>query len=173
MFGNMCDMGSVQDAMHGKPIIEDCAQALGSSLNDRLAGSMGTIAVFSFRLGKYLSVGEGAAIYTGHSDIRPGAFYNRLMFPIVFSSTKHRDLLRAALKKRGVSAATPYEEAIEDAAKNYGYNRDCPAAERLLKRTLVIPCNHKLTTRDIKHIAQSFNDGWESITTFRGPGNLL
>lgn len=281
MFGNLCDMGSVQDAMHGKPIIEDCAQALGSKLNGRLAGSMGTIAVFSFRLGKYLSVGEGAAIYTGHPDLRQrivqlvtdlarptaaeevkhllstfvraklrskplwglvgssvwrlynrntdfmdkspirmsqifksdleiaryrmvhidqmirmqrenaefyinnlrldlsmlcleksGAFYNRLMFPIVFSSTEHRDLLRAALNKRGISAATPYEEVIEGAARNYEYKRDCPATERLLKRTLVIPCNHKLTTREIKHIAQSVNDGWASITTRQGSGNL-
>ncbi|TFG89650.1 MAG: glutamine--scyllo-inositol aminotransferase, partial [Syntrophobacterales bacterium] len=70
MFGNLCEMGSVQKAMDGKPIIEDCAQALGSTLNGQWAGSMGTIGVFSFRLGKYLSVGEGAAIYTSHSELR-------------------------------------------------------------------------------------------------------
>ena len=70
MFGNLCDMGSVKDAMHDKPIIEDCAQSLGSTLSGQWAGSMGTIGVFSFRLGKYLSVGEGAAIYTSHSELR-------------------------------------------------------------------------------------------------------
>jgi perosamine synthetase len=273
MFGNLCEMGSVQKAMDGKPIIEDCAQALGSTLSGQWAGSIGTIGVFSFRLGKYLSVGEGAAIYTNHSELResltrlatdlakptmseeikhlletfarsklrskpfwgllgssiwglynkntdfidkspivmgqifrsdleiarhrmahldqminsqrknaayyisnlsldasmlclerPGTFYNRLMFPVVFSSTKHRDFIKTCLKKSGVSAATPYEEVIAGAAKDYGYSGDCPVAERLLKRTLVIPCNHKLRMQDIKHIVQSFNNAWASLS---------
>lgn len=94
---------------------------------------------------------------------RPGTFYNRLMFPVVFSSTKHRDFMRTYLKKSGVSAATPYEEVIEGATKNYGYSGDCPIAERLLKRTLVIPCNHKLRTQDIKRIVQSFNNAWARL----------
>jgi dTDP-4-amino-4,6-dideoxygalactose transaminase len=85
------------------------------------------------------------------------------MFPVVFSSTKHRDFMRTCLKESGVSAATPYEEVIEGAAKNYGYSGDCPVAERLLKRTLVIPCNHKLRAKDIKHIVQSFNNAWASL----------
>ncbi|MBE3144720.1 MAG: DegT/DnrJ/EryC1/StrS family aminotransferase [Planctomycetes bacterium] len=273
MFGNLCEMGSVQKAMDGKPIIEDCAQALGSTLSGQWAGSMGTIGVFSFRLGKYLSVGEGAAIYTSHSELResltrlatdlatptmseeiqhlletftrsklrskpfwgllgssiwglynkntdfidkspivmgqifrsdleiarhrmahldqminsqrknaayyisnlsldasmlclerPGTFYNRLMFPVVFSSTKHRDFMRTCLKKSGISTATPYEEVIEGAAKDYGYSGDCPVAERLLKRTLVIPCNHRLRMQDIKHIVQSFNNAWANVS---------
>ncbi len=49
----------LREAAPGKPFIEDCAQALGSRLDGRLAGSFGEIAVFSFRSGKYISVGEG------------------------------------------------------------------------------------------------------------------
>jgi perosamine synthetase len=69
MFGNLCDMSRLQEAAQGKPIIEDCAQSLGSKLNGRMTGSFGAIAVFSFRSGKYLSVGEGGALFSAHKDI--------------------------------------------------------------------------------------------------------
>lgn len=73
MFGNLCDMRGLQAAAPGKPIIEDCAQALGSRMEGRLAGSFGDIAFFSFRSGKYLSVGEGGALFTSDSKL-----YSRL-----------------------------------------------------------------------------------------------
>lgn len=276
MFGNMCDVPSLQRAMNGKPVIEDCAQSLGSSLDGRLAGSLGTIAVFSFRLGKYLSVGEGGALSSKDSDIslrisqlaaalpmptrieefkhvfenlirsklrtRPlwgtigqsiwalynkkvdfvekspiiqgqifksdlaivhyrmlllssmiqaqranaeylihnlqlapnqlcleesGTFYNRFMFPIMFRSTKDRDEIAAYLKNRQISSAWPYQEVIEGAARNYEYEGDCPVAEQLLRRTLVIPSHHKLHGRDIRHIAKSMNAAWGIITSRR------
>lgn len=272
MFGNLCEMRSVQRSMEGRPIIEDCAQALGSKLDGQWAGTMGAIGVFSFRLGKYLSAGEGAAIYARHSELReglrhlaaeltaptireeirhlletyaraklrsrpfwgllgssvwnrynkstdfmdkspivmgqifrsdletarrrmthldrmissqrtnaeyyianlgleasllclerPGTYYNRLMFPIIFGSTQDRDFVRARLRSRGISSATPYEEAIEGAARNYGYRGDCPVAERLLRRTLVIPCHHGLRRKDVEHIARSVNDAWGEL----------
>jgi dTDP-4-amino-4,6-dideoxygalactose transaminase len=64
MFGNLCDMARLQEAAQGKPIIEDCAQSLGSKYNGRMAGAYGAVAAFSFRSGKYLSVGEGGALYS-------------------------------------------------------------------------------------------------------------
>lgn len=69
MFGHLCDMPRLREAAQGKPIIEDCAQSLGSTLNGRMAGSFGDIAVFSFRSGKYLSVGEGGALYSNNDKI--------------------------------------------------------------------------------------------------------
>jgi len=274
MFGNLCSMDSVVEIMHGKPIIEDCAQALGSMLNGRLAGSMGTVSVFSFRSGKYISAGEGAAIYSNQAELSekianliagieipsqaeevghvfktylrsklrskpfwgaagsliwrmynehtdfiekspiiikkiyksdfviaqqrlaalnnmikaqrananyyinnlqldpsmmchemPGSFYNRFMFPVIFRTREERNLMREALYKHGVSTATPYEEVIEGAAKYYGYEQDCPVSERLLRKTLIIPCNYGLTQRETKHIVQSFNEAWENISS--------
>jgi perosamine synthetase len=70
MFGNVCDMEGVLKVMRGKPVLEDCAQALGSRINGQWVGSMGTVAVFSFRLGKYISAGEGAAIYAEEVGLR-------------------------------------------------------------------------------------------------------
>jgi hypothetical protein len=59
----------LRKAAPGKPVIEDCAQALGSRLDGRVAGSFGDIAAFSFRSGKYISVGEGGAVYSSGADV--------------------------------------------------------------------------------------------------------
>lgn len=64
MFGNVCDMDGLNNVVGAKPIIEDCAQSLGSKHKNSMTGSLGSIAVFSFRSGKYLSVGEGGALFT-------------------------------------------------------------------------------------------------------------
>jgi perosamine synthetase len=69
MFGNLCDMFALREAVNGKPIIEDCAQSLGSKLNGHMAGSFGDISVFSFRSGKYLTVGEGGALFSNRAEI--------------------------------------------------------------------------------------------------------
>ena len=70
MFGNMCDMPKLKEVARGKPVIEDCAQALGSKLDGQPAGSFGDIAFFSFRSGKYLSVGEGGALFANDADVK-------------------------------------------------------------------------------------------------------
>jgi perosamine synthetase len=70
MFGNMCDMTALKEAFGGKPIIEDCAQSIGSRYRGDPSGSFGTVAVFSFRSGKYLSVGEGGALFSRNGQMR-------------------------------------------------------------------------------------------------------
>jgi dTDP-4-amino-4,6-dideoxygalactose transaminase len=69
MFGNICDIPSLREAIPGKPIIEDCALSLGSKLNGCTTGSFGDAAVLSFRSGKYLSVGEGGALFSKHKHV--------------------------------------------------------------------------------------------------------
>jgi dTDP-4-amino-4,6-dideoxygalactose transaminase len=70
MFGHMCDMPALLDIAHGKPIIEDCAQSLGSLWAGKPSGSFGNISVFSFRSGKYLSAGEGGALFSGDAGMQ-------------------------------------------------------------------------------------------------------
>lgn len=69
MFGNLCDMSALLNTAQGKPVIEDCAQSLGSKYNGQMAGTMGAVGIFSFRSGKYLSVGEGGALYANAPEI--------------------------------------------------------------------------------------------------------
>ncbi len=272
MFGNLCDMPSLQEAAQGKPIIEDCAQSLGSEFDGRPAGSFGTIAVFSFRSGKYLSVGEGGALFSMDADIcarlaqsvaemplpdyadecvhvaktyirsmlrgkplygvigyrvwdiynkttdysakspivltqsyrsdlaiamhrlmllaslierqranadffsrtmkvdadmlcseRPGAFYNRYQYPIIFHSSEQRDYIAGYLHAREIHAAKPYQDIPEVAAANYGYKGDCPVSEQISKRVLVVPSHHGLKKEDLEHIAECVNAGWAEL----------
>ncbi len=104
MFGNVCDIPALRRAAPGKPMIEDCAQALGSRLGDRSAGSFGEISVFSFRSGKYVSAGEGGAIYSSQTDInsRLLAAIRGLDSPTRVEEWLHvvKTYLRSALRRR-------------------------------------------------------------------------
>lgn len=70
MFGNTCDMRALLDVAQGRPIIEDCAQSLGSMIDGKMTGTFGAAAAFSFRSGKYLSVGEGGALFSNQPTIK-------------------------------------------------------------------------------------------------------
>jgi perosamine synthetase len=276
MFGNICDVPALRKAAPGKPFIEDCAQALGSRLDGRLAGAFGEIAVFSFRSGKYLSVGEGGAVYCSHSDLAskfseliseapapslveecfhvvttylrsslrtkplwglvgsrlweaysekvsytsqspivlgqiyqtdrnmairrlsvlasiierqrsnadhysrnltvdavmlcsetPGAYYNRLQYPLLVPTSTQCDRLAARLRENQISTARPYKDIAAIAATHYGYTGDCPQAERIAKTVLVIPCNHALRAADIDRITTCVNHAWAEAAGHR------
>jgi len=272
MFGNTCDMHALREAAPGKPFIEDCAQALGSQFDGRLAGSFGEISVFSFRLGKYLSVGEGGAIYCGAPDryaqllrfvtelsipsrldecrhvattylrsaLRsrplwgllgtqlwntynkkvhyrsqsplalsqiyrtdhdmtarrlpylaswiekqrsnadyysmnlsvdadilcsetPQAFYNRFQYPLLIPNSNQCDRLAAYLLENQITTTRPYKDIANIAKIHYGYNGDCPQAERVAETVLVIPCNHKLKSVDVERIVKCVNKSWGRV----------
>jgi dTDP-4-amino-4,6-dideoxygalactose transaminase len=69
MFGNSADMDEGMKIASGIPVLEDCAQALGSRYHDIALGNFGSLAIFSFRSGKYISSGEGGGIYTRNQKI--------------------------------------------------------------------------------------------------------
>jgi len=47
---------------HGLRMIEDCAQALGTTFDGRPVGTMGDIGIYSFQANKIISSGEGGAL---------------------------------------------------------------------------------------------------------------
>jgi dTDP-4-amino-4,6-dideoxygalactose transaminase len=272
MFGNVCDMPKVLEIMEGRPVIEDCAQSLGSKLDGQSCGTFGDVAFFSFRSGKYLSVGEGGALYSRKANLRtrmseltaalptprrveelkhiietyirsklrsrplwgpvgsriwaaynkktefmnkspivlgrifasdfatvlrrmpqldsmiasqranaayfeqnlrlapsrlclegPRVFYNRLMYPMIFPTSAERNQMATYLRRHDIGTSRPYEEVIQGTAKYYGYEGDCPAAESLLKRALIIPSFYALKPKDIEHILRCVNHGWAEI----------
>ncbi|HKY57463.1 MAG TPA: DegT/DnrJ/EryC1/StrS aminotransferase family protein [Aeromicrobium sp.] len=66
LYGNLCDMTELLDLgqRHGIAIIEDAAEAIGSSYGGRAAGSLGTFGVFSFHGTKTITTGEGGMFVT-------------------------------------------------------------------------------------------------------------
>jgi len=268
-FGNVCDIRSVQVVVDGIPIIEDCAQAIGSKLDDRMVGSFGALAFFSFRSGKYLSAGEGGVLFSPDAEMyslaaqyvremraldaaeeyvhvaktyvksllrskplyglvgyrlwrvlnhkmnlpeksgisltrihradlatirrrlplldsaierqranadfyakslklepgmlcaeKPGTFSNRYCFPITFASSDHRDFIATYLIRRQIDTIKYLDDVVDIAANNYGYEGDCPVAEQLSKRVLLIPNYSTLKSREVQRIAHCVNAGW-------------
>jgi len=65
-FGVPADVPSVKEL--GIPIIEDCAQALGSKINDTHVGLFGDIGIFSFYASKVITTGNGGMLFSRKSE---------------------------------------------------------------------------------------------------------
>lgn len=69
LFGNPCPAHELREEL-GLPVVEDAAQAAGASVGGRRAGSLGTVATFSFFPSKNLGCfGDGGAIATDDEQI--------------------------------------------------------------------------------------------------------
>lgn len=60
LFGQAADLGEL--VALGIPVIEDCAQSLGSHYLGKMTGSYGVISIFSFYATKLLATGEGGMV---------------------------------------------------------------------------------------------------------------
>lgn len=77
LYGSMCDWPTLRAVAdrHGLALIEDAAEALGSSLGGRMAGAHGAAAAFSFHGSKTVSTGEGGMLVTDDAIL-----YERVQF---------------------------------------------------------------------------------------------
>ncbi len=66
LYGNMPDMKKIRDVAgsNGIYLIEDAAQAIGTTQNGKYAGTFGDVGVFSFHGSKTATTGEGGALVT-------------------------------------------------------------------------------------------------------------
>ena len=62
---------------HGLMLIEDAAEAIGSELNDRKAGTWGDLAAFSFHGSKTLTTGEGGMLVTDDDELHARVMHLR------------------------------------------------------------------------------------------------
>ena len=65
-YGYPCEMDAIMDvaARHGIPVVEDCCLAMGSRYRDRLCGTFGAAAYFSFQWNKPFTTGLGGMATT-------------------------------------------------------------------------------------------------------------
>jgi dTDP-4-amino-4,6-dideoxygalactose transaminase len=68
-FGYPADFDAVAEIMGDKPILEDCAHALGSTDRGRPLGSLGDGSFFTFLFSKPLSAGGGGCAITRHQAL--------------------------------------------------------------------------------------------------------
>lgn len=72
MYGQVADMQSIMAIgdKYGLPVIEDCAQAVGSKIGGKKAGALGKMACFSFYPTKNLgALGDGGALALPSQDL--------------------------------------------------------------------------------------------------------
>ncbi|WP_340297141.1 MULTISPECIES: DegT/DnrJ/EryC1/StrS family aminotransferase [unclassified Roseobacter] len=86
LYGNLCDMDRLLaiGEQYSIPIIEDAAEAIGSSYHGKRAGSMGAFAAFSFHGTKTLTTGEGGMFVTNDAHL-----YERVLTLSNHGRSKH------------------------------------------------------------------------------------
>ncbi len=71
LYGHPCDMDRIMGtaAKHGLRVIEDCAESIGTRYWDRMTGTFGDIAAFSFFGNKTITTGEGGMVLSNQNDL--------------------------------------------------------------------------------------------------------
>tara|TARA_B100000902_G_C27317661_1_gene922361 strand:+ start:2570 stop:3679 length:1110 start_codon:yes stop_codon:yes gene_type:complete len=74
LYGNLCDMKSINRIAkkYNLKVIEDCAESLGSKIDNIYTGNFSDIACFSFHGSKTITTGEGGMLITKHKK-----YFNR------------------------------------------------------------------------------------------------
>jgi perosamine synthetase len=71
IYGNPCDMKAITEIARSFDlfVVEDCAEALGASIEGKPVGSFGDVAAFSFFANKIITCGEGGALILNDSRL--------------------------------------------------------------------------------------------------------
>ena len=69
--GNPCNLKKIRELcdQYNLWLIEDCCDALGARYNDQHVGTFGDIATCSFYPAHHITMGEGGAVFTNHSEL--------------------------------------------------------------------------------------------------------
>ncbi|GHV42916.1 GDP-perosamine synthase [Spirochaetia bacterium] len=76
LYGGACDMPAIMEIAkeYNLFVIEDCAEAIGTKCGNRMVGSFGDIAAYSFFGNKTITTGEGGMVLTNDETL-----YNRCL----------------------------------------------------------------------------------------------
>lgn len=135
LYGGMPDMDAICEIAerHGIAVIEDAAEAIGSTYHGRRAGSLGNVGVFSFHGSKTLTTGEGGMLVTDREEI-----YRRSLFlrdhgrqpgDIQFYNTEvaYKYKMSAMQAALGLAQLERVEELVSRKREIFGWYRDALA----------------------------------------------
>lgn len=131
MFGSVAQIEEIKK--YGIPIIEDCAQAIGTTYKNKPVGGFGDIGIFSFYATKTLSIGQGGMLVTNNKKyyqyIRdiinyngPDSFRVRYNYPMtdIAASIGNVQLKKLpAFIKRRRHIASRYISALDSTSIDY------------------------------------------------------
>lgn len=71
--GNPFNLAKVKSLCekHGLWLVEDCCDALGATFDGKMVGTWGDIGTLSFYPAHHITMGEGGAVFTNHSELKP------------------------------------------------------------------------------------------------------
>lgn len=127
-------------------VVEDAAESLGATINNKKIGTFGDVAILSFAGNKVLTTGEGGAITTNSKKLYEKLIllrsHGRLVDQNYFSSNKTPNYVRLGYNWRmssitaalGISQLTKFEKLIKLRRKNAAY-----ISTRLSKYDIQIP----------------------------------
>lgn len=90
-------------------LIEDCAQAFGSKINNRKVGSFGDYSCFSFFESKTISAGEGGALLLSNKYLKLGRKYRHHGFDII-TNDRNVDIVGYNYKPSEFESALIYSQ---------------------------------------------------------------
>lgn len=98
LYGNPCQMDEIVSIAKARnlAIIEDVAQALGGRYRDRMLGSFGDFAVFSFRFSKDVTSLRGGALLTNEKISYLNSGSTAKVFPLLLLTLLSLKLIRLA-----------------------------------------------------------------------------
>ncbi len=79
IYGRPCNMDKIMEIArkHSLPVIEDCAQSMGTRWKGQLTGTFGEVGCFSLNVIKLITTGEGGFIATNNAEIAKKAIIIR------------------------------------------------------------------------------------------------
>jgi perosamine synthetase len=77
LYGASCDMDAISGicAANGLLLIEDCAEAFGTSYRGKYVGTFGDVSTFSFYGNKTITTGEGGMVVSNNAEVLKRAYH--------------------------------------------------------------------------------------------------